>query len=167
MLSKAISALLIFSNILPGFIYAIVLCDLDKNKLDLNRLLFIIFSGGFYIFVAWVATGYSFVGDNIKLCFPLASVIGSTFLLTLYYLLIDKKISFLKGLLFAFGLGLFSSILPFLGDFLEQRIDDYDIKGNVNLGCTLLIFPVWQTLFGLTINRIGKPAATSIATSEN
>ena len=160
------SALLIFSNILPGFVYAVVLCDFENNRLDLKRFLFIAFSGGLYIFVVWVATGYSFFGDNTKLCFPIASVIGATMLLTLYYLLIDKKISLSKGLLFATFLGLLSSILPFLGDRLEQQIDDYDIKGNVNLGFTLLIFPVWQTLFAWTIHKLKKATANmGIATS--
>jgi hypothetical protein len=158
-LSKAMSALLIFSNILPGLIYAIVLCDFENNRLDMKRFLFIVFSGGLYIFVAWVATGYSFFSDNTKLCFPIASVIGATLLLTFYYLLIDKDISFSKGLLLASSIGLLSSILPFLGDYLERRINDYDIKGNVNLGFTLLIFPVWQTLFGWTIHKVKKATA--------
>jgi hypothetical protein len=153
------SALLIFSNILPGFVYAIVLCDFENNRLDLKRFLFIAFSGGLYIFVAWVATGYSFFGDNRNLCFPIASVIGATLLLTLYYFLIDKNILFSKGLLLAICIALISSILPFFGDRLEQHINDYDIKSNVNLGFTLLIFPTWQTLFGWTISRLKKATA--------
>ena len=113
-------------------------------------------SGGLYIFVAWVATGYSFFGDNTKLCFPLASVIGSTVLLTLYYLFVDKNIPFFKGLLLTIAIGLISSVLPFIGDTVEQQINDFDIKGNVNFGFTLLIFPVWQTLFGWTIYMLKK-----------
>lgn len=155
-LTTAMSALLIFSNILPGFIYAIVLCDFENNKLDLKRFLFIASSGGLYIIVVWVATGYSFFGDNTKLCFPIASVIGATLLLTLYYLLIDRNISLLKGLLLTTFVGLLTSVLPFLGDTLEQTITDFDIQGYINFGLTLLIFPVWQTLFGWTIYMVKK-----------
>ena len=158
-LSQEMSAFLIFSYILPGFVYAIVLCDFKNYRLDLKRFLFIVFSGGLYIFVAWVATGFSFFGNNTKLCFPVASVIGATLLLTLYYLLVDKSISLSRGLLLATFLGLLSSILPFLGDRLEQQINDYNIQGIVNLGFTLLIFPVWQTLFAWTIYRLKKATA--------
>ena len=160
-LSKEMSAFLIFSYILPGFVYAIVLCDIQNNRLDLKRFLFIVLTGGLYIFVAWVATGFSFFGNNTKLCFPIASVIGATLLLTLYYLLVDKSISLTRGLLLATFLGLLSSILPLLGDRLEQQINDYNIQGIVNLGFTLLIFPVWQTLFTWTIYRLKKATANS------
>ena len=64
-----------------------------------------------------------------------------------------------KGLLFTIIIGLLSSILPFVGDQLEQQINDHDTKGNINLGFTLLIFPVWQTLFGWTIHRLKKATA--------
>jgi threonine/homoserine efflux transporter RhtA len=154
------SALLIFSNILPGFIYAIVLCNFENNRLDLKRFIFIALSGGLYIFVAWVATGYSFFGENTKLCFPIASVIGATILLTLYYLLIDKNISFFKGLLLAICIGLLSSILPLLGDCLAQQIYNYELKNKVNLGFILFIFPVWQTLFGWTIMNVNRHEQT-------
>jgi hypothetical protein len=155
-LSKAMSALLIFSNILPGFVYAIVLCDFDNNKLNLKRFIFISVSGGLYIFTTWVATGDSFFGDNTKLCFPIASVLGATLLLTLYYLLIDKNFSLLKGLLVTTCIGIFTSIFPYLGDTLEQNINDIDIKGYVIFGFTLLILPVWQTLFGWAIYILKK-----------
>jgi len=141
---------------LPGFIYAIVLCDFEINKLDLKRHLFIASSGGLFIFAAWIATGYSFFGDNIKLCFPIASVIGATLLLTLYYLLIDRNISFLKGQLIATLVGLVTSVLPFLGDTLENSTKDLYIQGYIKFGFTLLIFPVWQTLFGWTIYFVKK-----------
>jgi putative Mn2+ efflux pump MntP len=161
MLSNSISALLIFSNVLPGFVYAIILCDFENNKLDLKRFLFIAFSGGLYIFVAWVATGKYFFSDNIQLCFTFASVIGATILFTLYYLLIDKNISFFKGFLITSCIGLLSSILPFVGEHLENQINDFVLKDNVYIGFTLLIFPVWQTLFGWTIYTLKKATANS------
>ncbi len=165
-LSKMISALLIFSNILPGFIYAIMLCDFENNKLDLKRFLFIVFSGGLYIFVVWIATGHSFFGDNTKLCFSIASVTGSILLFIFYYVLIDKNISFFKGFLLASSIGLLSSILPLLGDRLKQQIQGYDIKYNINLVFTLLIIPVWQTSFGWTI-YILKKATANIGLAKN
>lgn len=153
---KDLSTLLIFTNILPGFIYGIVLCDFENNSLDTKRFLFIVLSGGLFILVAWVATGYSFFGNNTLITFPLASVIGSTLLFGLYYLLVDKALLISKGLVSAFVIGLVSSIVPVIGEFLDKRIEDYSWKGNVSLFFTLLIFIVWQTLFGWTIISCSK-----------
>jgi hypothetical protein len=165
-LYKDISSLLLFSNLLPGFVYAIVLCEFGNNRPGLKHFLFIVFAGVLYLFVVRVATGFSFIGNKTALCFPIASVTGAALLFTLYYLLIDKNISFSKGLLSAGCIGLLSSVLPFSGNQLEKIINDYDIKGIVNLGFTLLIFPVWQTLFGWTIHRLKRLQPQCIPVNE-
>jgi len=155
-LSKELSGLLIFSNILPGFFYGWVLSDLSNSEFKLKRILFVLLSGALFIFVAWIATGYSFFGGNTVICFPIGSVLGSTLLLILYYLLIDNKMALARGLVVALLIGLISSVLLFMGDNLEQHVNDYSIKGIINFGFTLLIFPVWQTLFGWTIYKLKK-----------
>ena len=153
-LTENSSPLILFSNILPGFIYAILLCNFKQNKLNIKNFLFIVFSSGLFIFVAKIATGYSFLTINSKFCFPVASIIGSSFLLILYYILIDRNIKIKKGILLAIGIGLLSSISPFIGDSLEKGVHSYAIKDDINLLFTLLIFPIWQTLFGWTLSRI-------------
>jgi hypothetical protein len=153
-LSNKISPLLIFSNLLPGLVYAIVLCDFVNNKLDLNRFLFIIFSGVLYVLVVWLASSDSIFGFPTNITLPVASITGATVLVALYYLLLDKYIYLLKGLLFAIFVGLTSCIIPFIGDRWEQKINDYDVKGNISMIFTLLIFPVWQTLFGWAIHKL-------------
>lgn len=161
-LLKDLSVLLILSNILPGFIYGVILCRLGENGLDLKRFVFIALSGGLFIFVAWVATGYSFFGSNTYITCPLGSVIGSTVLFLFYYFLIDNQLQLLKGFTVAFSAGLISSVMPFIGDTIEKQITDLDVKGNVSLGFTLLIFVVWQTLFGWTVTKCRKAAANNI-----
>jgi hypothetical protein len=158
-LLKELSVLLILSNILPGFIYGAILCRPVENGLDLKRFVFIALSGGLFIFVAWVATGYSFFGSNTYVALPLGSAIGSTVLFLLYYFLIDNQLQLLKGFTVAFSAGLISSVMPFIGDTIEKQITNLDVKGNVSLGFTLLIFVVWQTLFGWTLTKCRKAAA--------
>jgi len=160
-LLKDLSVLLILTNILPGFVYGAVLCKPGVNGLDLKRFSFIALSGGLFIFVAWVATGYSFFGNNTHITFPLGSVIDSTVLFLLYYFLVDNHLQLSRGLVVAFLTGLSSSITPFIGDTIEKQINNLEIRGNVSLGFTLLIFVVWQTSFGWTLTKCRKAAANS------
>lgn len=158
-LLKDLSVLLILSNILPGFIYGTILCQLGKYGLDLRRLTFIALSGGLFIFVAWVATGYSFFGTNTYFTFPFGSVIGSIFLFLFYYFLIDNNLQLGKGFVIVILIGLISSVTPLIGDIIDKKVNDLDVRGNVSLGFTLLIFVVWQTLFGWTLTKCRKAAA--------
>lgn len=160
-LLKDLSVLLILSNILPGFIYGAVLCKPGESGLDLKRLSFIVLSGGLFIFVAWVATGYSFFGNNTNMTFSLGSVIGSTVLFLLYYYLVDNHLQLGRGLIITTLTGLLSSVPPFIGDTIEKQINDLDVRGNVSLSFTLLIFVVWQTLFGWALTNCRKAAANS------
>ena len=153
------SVLLIVTNILPGFVYGIVLCNFENNRLDLRRLLFITFSGALFIFVAWVATGYSFFGRDNRLTFPLGSVIGSASLFFFYYFLIDNNLLFVRGFTLAILTGLLSSVIPVLGNQLDKQIGDLSVKQTLSLGFTLLIFVVWQTLFGWIIIKCKKREA--------
>lgn len=156
-LTEDVSALLIVSHILPGFIYAIVLCGFQKNLLNWRSLLFIGLSGGLYILCAWTATGHTFFGDNIDLCFPLASAIGATVLLILYYLLIDTKILLIKGCILAICMGILSAAIIFLIDTIGSGKE-----GNINTVFVLFIFPIWQTLFGWIIVWLKKDYTRAI-----
>lgn len=145
--------LMLTANIIPGFLFASVLAEAAKSKDDQKSVLFILLSGGLYILVAWVATGYSFFGNKVYICFPIASILGATLLLSIYKLLLDNKVGFIASLKYAFLTGLVSSILPVIGDLFNPSFDIPDHSYWLSLAFTLSIFIIWQPLFAWTITR--------------
>lgn len=141
------------ANIIPGFVFAFVLTNAAKSNADKKSLLFMLLSGGLYITIAWIATGYSFFGDKVYMCFPIASIIGAISMLFLYKLLLDNKLSFIAGLKYAVLTGLASSILPVIGDLLHPSFDILDKSYWLAMTFTLSIFLIWQPLFAWTIIR--------------
>jgi len=141
------------ANVIPGFVFAFILTDATKSKVDLKSILFILFSGGLYILVAWIATGYSFFGDKVYICFPIASILGATLMLSIYKLFLDNNFSITAGLKYAFLTGIVSSILPVMGDLLNPSFDVLDNSYWLALIFTLSIFIIWQPLFAWTITR--------------
>jgi hypothetical protein len=141
------------ANVIPGFVFAFILTDANKSKVDLKSILFILFSGGLYILVAWVATGYSFFGNKVYICFPIASILGATLMLSIYKLFLDNNFNITAGLKYAFLTGIVSSILPVMGDLLNPSFDVLDNSYWLALIFTLSIFIIWQPLFAWTITR--------------
>lgn len=141
------------SNVMPGFVFAFIVANATKSKADLKSLLFILLSGGLYILVAWIATGYSFFGNKVYICFPIASILGATIMLLIYKLLLDNEFNFIASLRYAFLTGLVSSILPVIGDLLNPSFDILDNSYWLALAFTLSIYIIWQPLFAWTIAR--------------
>ena len=141
------------SNIFPGFVFGYVLADTIKANIDSRSFLFILLSGGLYILVAWMATGYSFLGNKIYICYPIASVLGSTLLLLLLTLLLDNKIVFVVGLKYAVLTGLVSSILPVIGSVFISKLGDSDRLSLVTFMLNLSVFLTWQPLFAWSISK--------------
>lgn len=148
-LPKILSIFLLTSNILPGFIFGFTLISFFENKVYWKIALFFLLSGGLYIAAAWIATGFSFFGEDIYVCFPLASVLGAVILLLAYKYLLDQSISLRIGILYAIITGLISSILPVTFYLLQTSHDAYWLY----LTGTLSVFITWQTLFGWTIKK--------------
>ncbi len=148
-LPKFLPIFLLTSNILPGFIFGFTLISNLENKLDWKVALFFLLSGGLYIAAAWIATGFSFFGNDIYLCFPLASILGAVTLLIAYKYLLDQSLSLRIGILYAIIAGIISSILPVVSDILQIN----EVAYWLYLTCTLSIYITWQTLFGWTLKQ--------------
>ena len=133
--------------VLPGFSFAIVICDCAKSQPPFWRqLLFALCSGVLYLLV-WLLL----VDDQINFqstgAFVLASVLNFLALLMLYWLLVNAKFHFWKALLLGTIFGGLSAVLPALvfSGYLAWL-------GNAALIISVMsIFLTWQTLFGLTI----------------
>jgi|GEM_PF-7032058 len=160
--AESLSLLLIFSNLLPGFVFGWIL-EADSNQ-DFGRksLAFIILSGLLYILVAWIATGpeLQLVKD---LKFPIGSIIGSVALICLYGALVNKRVLNLLTLLFAFIIGIIATLLQL---FNPDLIFNFEVK-YIEILAVLIIIPVWQVLFCAVIYfslKLTKatPATTSL-----
>jgi len=140
--AESLSLLLIFSNLLPGFVFGWIL-EADSNR-DFGKksLAFIILSGLLYILVAWIATGPEL--QSVKdLKFPIASVIGSIGLMLLYGALVNKRVLNLPTLICAFIAGIIATLLQLLNPDL---IFTYHVK-YLEILAVLIIIPIWQILF--------------------
>lgn len=156
-LSKDISAVLIMSYILPGFVFGIVL-NFDNSVVPIwKRLLFIVASGSLFTLVAWLATDIhlSFRGQTT---FMLSSLLGAYVLLFLYSFILGRTIIIWKGVLFATLTGIISSYFP--AKVYHDNNFTTSIGAPYDIIILTSIFLTWQTFFGLTV-ALSSPATTN------
>jgi hypothetical protein len=147
------SGIYVFADILPGFIYGTML-SLTHPAAPIRKVLFILLSGGLFMAVAWMAFSSDLSQRSLLASLPMASIFGAIVLYLLYYYLINKDLSFDKGLWLMLVCGLVSSVPMLIGAVMISRISTTRSKAGVI--CMLSVFIIWQTLFGWNLSIVNK-----------
>jgi hypothetical protein len=135
------------SNLLPGFIYGVVLLH-DSDASTIRKSLFILVSGGLFIAAAFLVTGHSFSWQKSPYIFSLASIAAAVGLFLTYKFLLDNAISLSKGLPLLVGVGFSAALLPSIVMFPQ-----FAIRGWPAIAGVLSVYITWQTLFGWVLHK--------------
>lgn len=141
--------LLLFAGVFPGLFLSIILVDGSK----VPQVKSIAFIGLSSVLSLAVAIGAPAAADEYhsRAYFLFVSALGCCAFFTLYYLLVNNGLHFTKGLVLTFATGLISSILPMVGENFGR-----ELPGYLDLILLFSSFPVWQTLFALSLKLSAK-----------
>lgn len=139
--------------LLPGLLFSIVLTKHFKNITSKNKLFFILTSVVIY-FVSALTTFY-LNGATQGITLILLSFISIILLTVSFDSFVKKLKNMKKSIVISFLGGLLSGLIIFTLSYFIKTSDDIKMQGEngavMIMLVQLLIFPLWQTAFGLSI----------------
>lgn len=148
-LTKAPPILLLFTYVLPGLLFGMVLSmtnDMTNGKRNIIMTLISILVYSISVYVADIPNRLAFLNGPSKIV--IASVTGAVLLSISYDLLINKEIQLMRSFINPIIIGIFASALSAYAAYQIDEIQ-YNQEGLEFLNQLGLysIFPIWQVLF--------------------